>query len=96
MLLMPILRGMRQIQHEMIYNTPKFGNDDDYADEQAVTVFEIYYDAVNGRPNSRGGVHRINMLPTTSHVYFGSVLGPHPMAVMPICLFQKVFHLFRE
>ena len=68
-------KGYEQIQYELIYNTPKFGNDDDYADQQAVTVFEIYYDAVNGRPNSRGGVHRINMLPTTSHVYFGSVTG---------------------
>jgi formate C-acetyltransferase len=71
-------KGYEAIQHELIYNTPKFGNDDDYADEQAVTVFEIYYDAVNDRPNSRGGVHRINMLPTTSHVYFGSVLGATP------------------
>jgi formate C-acetyltransferase len=68
-------KGYEHIQYELIYNTPKFGNDDDYADQQAVTVFEIYYDAVNGRPNSRGGVHRINMLPTTSHVYFGSVTG---------------------
>jgi pyruvate formate-lyase/glycerol dehydratase family glycyl radical enzyme len=67
--------GYEQIQYEMIYNTPKFGNDDDYADQQAVTVFEIYYNAVNGRPTSRGGIHRINMLPTTSHVYFGSVTG---------------------
>ena len=70
--------GYEQVQHDMIYNTPKFGNDEDYADEQAVTVFEIYYDAVNGRPNTRGGVHRINMLPTTSHVYFGSVIGATP------------------
>jgi pyruvate formate-lyase/glycerol dehydratase family glycyl radical enzyme len=68
-------KGYEKIQYELIYNTPKFGNDDDYADQQAVSVFEIYYDAVNGRPNSRGGVHRINMLPTTSHVYFGSVTG---------------------
>jgi len=68
-------KGYEQIQYELIYNTPKFGNDDDYADRQAVTVFEIYYDSVNGRPNTRGGVHRINMLPTTSHVYFGSVIG---------------------
>jgi pyruvate formate-lyase/glycerol dehydratase family glycyl radical enzyme len=67
--------GFEQIQHELIYNTPRYGNDDDYADQQAVTVFEIYYDAVNGRPDARGGVHRINMLPTTSHVYFGSVTG---------------------
>ena len=66
---------MNRFSMNMIYNTPKFGNDDDYADQQAVTVFEIYYDAVNGRPNTRGGVHRINMLPTTSHVYFGSVIG---------------------
>ena len=67
--------GYEQVQYELIYNTPKFGNDDDYADQQAVSVFEIYYDAVNGRPNSRGGTHRINMLPTTCHVYFGSVIG---------------------
>jgi trans-4-hydroxy-L-proline dehydratase len=67
--------GYEQIQYELIYNTPKFGNDDDYADQQAVSVFEIYYDAVDGRPNSRGGMHRINMLPTTCHVYFGSVTG---------------------
>jgi len=71
-------KGYEQMQHDLIYNSPKFGNDDDYADQQAVTVFEIYYDAVNGRPNTRGGIHRINMLPTTSHVYFGLVMGATP------------------
>ncbi len=70
--------GEEKMQYEMIYNTPKYGNDDDYADEQAVAVFEIFYDAVNGRPTPRGGVHRINMLPTTSHVYFGNVTGATP------------------
>jgi pyruvate formate-lyase/glycerol dehydratase family glycyl radical enzyme len=67
--------GFEQIQHLLIYDTPKYGNDDDYADKQAVEVFEIYYNAVDGRPDARGGVHRINMLPTTSHIYFGSVTG---------------------
>lgn len=67
--------GYESIRYDLVYNTPKYGNDDDYADNQAVTVFEIFYNAVNGRPASRGGVHRINMLPTTSHVYFGSVTG---------------------
>jgi trans-4-hydroxy-L-proline dehydratase len=71
-------RGFEDIQHDLIYNTPKYGNDDDYADRHAVAAFEIFYDAVNGRPDSRGGVHRINMLPTTSHVYFGSVIGATP------------------
>jgi trans-4-hydroxy-L-proline dehydratase len=71
-------KGFEEIQHKLIYETPKYGNDDDYADQNAVAVFEIYYDAVNGRPDSRGGIHRINMLPTTSHVYFGSVIGATP------------------
>lgn len=67
-----------EMQYEMIYKTPKYGNDDDYADAQAVAVFEIFHDAVTGRPTPRGGIHRINMLPTTSHVYFGSVTGATP------------------
>jgi pyruvate formate-lyase/glycerol dehydratase family glycyl radical enzyme len=70
--------GFDELRHALIYKTPKYGNDDDYADQHAVEVFEIYYDAVDGRPDSRGGVHRINMLPTTSHVYFGSVIGATP------------------
>jgi formate C-acetyltransferase len=67
--------GYEMLRYDLIYNTPKYGNDDDYADQQSVTVFEIFYDAVNGKPSARGGVHRINLLPTTSHVYFGSVTG---------------------
>jgi trans-4-hydroxy-L-proline dehydratase len=70
--------GFSEVQHELIYDTPKYGNDDDYADRFAVEVFGIYYDAVNGRPSPRGSVHRINMLPTTCHVYFGSVIGATP------------------
>ncbi|MEG1958224.1 MAG: glycine radical domain-containing protein, partial [Lachnospiraceae bacterium] len=37
-----------------------------------------YYQAVNGRPNCRGGYYRINMLPTTCHIYFGAVTGATP------------------
>ncbi|HSG68290.1 MAG TPA: pyruvate formate lyase family protein, partial [Bacteroidales bacterium] len=60
------------------YETPKYGNDDNYADELMLKVFEMYYEAVNGRPNMKGGHYRINMLPTTCHVYFGSVTGATP------------------
>ncbi len=70
--------GFEELQHELIYQSPKFGNDDDYTDRQAIKVFEIFYDAVNGRPTARGGTFRINMLPTTSHIYFGSVIGAMP------------------
>lgn len=64
-----------ELRKDLIYNTPKYGNDDDYADEQAIGIFETFYKAVEGRPCYRGGKFHINMLPTTSHVYFGSVTG---------------------
>ncbi|MFB6341965.1 trans-4-hydroxy-L-proline dehydratase [Saccharicrinis sp. FJH62] len=64
--------------YELLYKTPKYGNDDDAADDQLRDVFEIYYDAVDGKPNSRGGYHRVNLLPTTCHIYFGSVIKALP------------------
>jgi len=63
---------------DLIYKTPKWGNDDEYADDLAREVFEAYYDAVNGRPTSIGGNHRVNLLPTTCHVYFGNMMGATP------------------
>ena len=66
------------LQHELIYNAPKYGNDDDRADNIASMVFEIFLNAVDGKVSYRGGIYRINMLPTTSHVYFGSVVGATP------------------
>jgi pyruvate formate-lyase/glycerol dehydratase family glycyl radical enzyme len=58
--------------------SPKYGNDDDYADQLMLYVFETFYNEVNNRPNTKGGVYRINLLPTTCHVYFGSVTGALP------------------
>ena len=71
-------QGHNELRRLLLLDTPKFGNDDDYVDELAVRVFESYYAGINGRPNTKGGVHRINLLPTTVHVYFGSVTGALP------------------
>lgn len=71
-------KGYEKLQHDFIYQTPKYGNDDDYADESAVKVFDFFYDAVNGRPTPRGGTYRINLLPTTCHIYFGNVMDATP------------------
>ena len=57
---------------------PKYGNDDDYADDLMRRVFRSYLNGVTGRRNTRGGVYRVNMLPTTCHVYFGEVMGASP------------------
>ena len=58
--------------------TPKYGNDDDYADQILSRVFDAFFDEVNGRPNTKGGVYRVNYLSTTCHVYFGSMTGATP------------------
>lgn len=71
-------KGYDALRNDLLNHTPKYGNDDDYADDVSRQVFAIYYNAINGRPSSKGGFFRINMLPTTCHVYFGSVTGALP------------------
>jgi len=62
----------------LVNRTPRYGNDDDYADSLMRMVFEAYYQAIEGRKNTKGGEYHINLLPTTVHVYFGSVTGATP------------------
>lgn len=58
--------------------TPKYGNDDDYADDLMREIFDLYHDTIVGRPNMKGGKYGIDMLPTTCHVYFGDVILATP------------------
>ena len=70
--------GAERVRQMLLNRTPRYGNDDDRADELMVRVFEAYFNAVDGRHNARGGTYHVNMLPTTCHVYFGSVTGATP------------------
>ncbi|MGE5632671.1 MAG: trans-4-hydroxy-L-proline dehydratase [Caulobacteraceae bacterium] len=70
--------GSERIRQLFLNSTPKYGNDDDYADDIMKELFDLYYNEVNGRKTVKGGTYRIDMLPTTCHVYFGSVTGATP------------------
>lgn len=70
--------GYEQIKNIVTNKTPKYGNDDDYADELMLDAFNAFYEEVTDRKNMKGGYYRINMLPTTCHVHFGSVMGASP------------------
>ena len=70
--------GYEQLRNKLLNHTPKYGNDDDYADAITEDVFNAYYNLLNGRPNTKGGKYRVNLLPTTVHIYFGSVTGALP------------------
>ena len=67
-----------RLRQRLLNRTPRFGNDDDYADAIMRRVFDAYFNAIDGRPNTKGGEYHINLLPTTVHVYFGSVTGATP------------------
>ncbi|MEG0918832.1 MAG: glycyl radical protein [Anaerovoracaceae bacterium] len=70
--------GNEAMLNIVLNKTPKYGNDDDYADDIMVEVFNYYKDTINGRPSMKNGEWRINMLPTTCHVYFGEVMLASP------------------
>ncbi len=70
--------GYEAMRQFILNRTPFFGNDDDYADSIAIKVFDDLYDAIEGKPNTRGECFHLNMLSTTCHVYFGKIMGATP------------------
>ena len=71
-------KGKEDVRQFLINRTPRYGNDDDRADQIMRDIFYRFQRLVDGRETVRGGRYRINMLPTTCHVYFGSVIGATP------------------
>ena len=63
------------LRQRLLHKTHKYGNDDDVADAITVRIFNTCFEELDGRPDTKGGRYRVEMLPTTCHVYFGSVLG---------------------
>jgi formate C-acetyltransferase len=70
--------GSEPLRQRLLHRTHKYGNDDEYADELMVRAFNAVIEDVDGRPNTKGGCYQVEMLPTTCHVYFGSVTGATP------------------
>jgi formate C-acetyltransferase len=71
-------QGHEKTMQVLLNKTPKYGNDDEYADSILADLFDAFYAEVNGRKNTKGGSYRVNYLSTTCHVYFGSVTGATP------------------
>lgn len=69
--------------YDEIYNivhnqTPKYGNDDDYADSILKRVADSLQSAIAGRKTPKGSKTVVEFLPTTCHVYFGQVMEASP------------------
>jgi pyruvate formate-lyase/glycerol dehydratase family glycyl radical enzyme len=71
-------QGHEPLRQRCLNKTPRYGNDDDRADALMRRVFDTIVATIEGLPNGRGGVHHVDMLPTTCHIYFGKVTGATP------------------
>lgn len=71
-------KGREALRLDLVNRTPKFGNDENYADSIMKKVYDSLFRAIEGRPNTKGGQYHLNMLSTTCHVYFGTKLGATP------------------
>ncbi len=70
--------GEEILRQTIVNRTPFFGNDDDYADNIALQVYDDLIKSIDGKPNIKGGKYHLNMLSTTCHIYFGKVMGATP------------------
>jgi pyruvate formate-lyase/glycerol dehydratase family glycyl radical enzyme len=68
-------KGQEALRLKLQNKTPFFGNDDDRADHLMQRVYASLFEAIDGKPNTKGGVYHLNMLSTTCHIYFGKMLG---------------------
>ncbi|MCS7136643.1 MAG: glycyl radical protein [Nitrososphaerota archaeon] len=72
--------GHEVMRQTFINKTPKYGNDDDYADDIAKAVVNTIVRIVEETPPTpvRKASRRVYFLPTTAHIYFGKVTGATP------------------
>jgi pyruvate formate-lyase/glycerol dehydratase family glycyl radical enzyme len=70
--------GGQALRQTLRNRSPKWGNDDEAADTLMRRAVDAFVGLIDGRPNARGGRYGVDMLPTTSHVYFGAMTGATP------------------
>lgn len=72
--------GDEAMRQTFLNKTPKYGNDDDYADGIASRLVNTANGMIEGYPPTpvRKASRRAYFLPTTAHVYFGKVTGATP------------------
>ena len=70
-------RGYEYIQ-EYLLNCPKFGNDDDEADNMAVKVVNLFRDIISKYKTRDGCCYRPALWSHIGHVYSGKIIGSMP------------------
>jgi formate C-acetyltransferase len=70
--------GQERLRQLLINRVPKWGNGDDYVDSLAHQVVELFIDELEKHRNQQGERYSANMIPTTTHIFFGDLTGATP------------------
>jgi len=70
--------GYDEIFDLVHHQTPKYGNDDDYADDILRQIVDLLQQTIAGRATPKGARTVVEFLPTTCHVYFGQTMLASP------------------
>jgi pyruvate-formate lyase len=68
-------KDQEALRLRLFNKTPFFGNDEEFADSIMQRVYSSLFNAIDGKPNTKGSCYHLNMLSTTCHIYFGKKLG---------------------
>jgi len=70
--------GHERIRQMLRNRAPKWGNGDDCVDTLAHDVVEMFADELEKHHNEQGVPYVANMIPTTTHIWFGDLTGATP------------------
>jgi formate C-acetyltransferase len=70
--------GHERLRHMLLNRAPKWGTGDDRVDALAHDVVQMFCDELETHRNADGVPYAANMIPTTTHVWFGSLTGATP------------------
>lgn len=71
-------KGHERIRQMLRNRAPKWGNGDDCVDTLAHDVVEMFTDELEKHHNEQGVPYAANMIPTTTHIWFGDLTGATP------------------
>lgn len=70
--------GHERLRQLLLNRVPKWGNGDDYVDSLAHQVVDLFTDVLEKHRNEQGERYSANMIPTTTHIWFGDLTGATP------------------
>jgi formate C-acetyltransferase len=70
--------GYERLRQMLLNRAPKWGNGDKYVDTIAHDVVDLFCDVLENHRNAEGVPYAANMIPTTTHIWFGALTGATP------------------